>query len=161
MLTNFAVDRNDCTDVGHHRENGYVHSGISLLLKTWKFYHKPIDDFDSSAANPTINRIGRWTDPSLQLLLSQSLLCDLIPGADLPLIRAGNFPFGALRSSARMQGPEQSHLFPFDNIFQALKGGDPRTVNGAALKIKPTFTFIESLEVSCSKCGVNHKCNYI
>lgn len=33
MLTNIAVDRNDCIVVGHHIENECARPGISLLLK--------------------------------------------------------------------------------------------------------------------------------
>lgn len=39
-------------------------------------------------------------------------VCDHIPAAAPASDPGRNLPFGTLRSSAWMQGPEQSHLFP-------------------------------------------------
>ena len=51
----FAADRNDCTDVEHHTENGCAHSGISLslLLK----YHGSFITNPSMTLTPVLNML--------------------------------------------------------------------------------------------------------
>lgn len=77
------------------------------------------------------------------------------------MIHAENFHWKSWEVLHEFRGQNTVSYLPCNNVFQALKCGEPKIVNRAALKIKHTFTFIEHLEVSWLKCCLNVKYNYI